>query len=341
MSQPGMQIDPGLASIPGLPLKSSAMARTAGLLLALAAAPWTQAAETQTPHDSHAGPAGMAASDQKGSLGPPTGSPAFAEGEKGMAPSMDHGSMKMQGGSAPPEARDADAYSNGYTRSSGPYALGTGPHMADQKPFAGLLLDRLEWQHADGKSAGDYDAMAWYGTSYDRAVLKGEGEIAQGRLRDARTELLWGHAVSSYWDTQVGLRVDSASEGQNRNWLAFGVQGLAPYWFEVEATAYVGEQGRTALRLSGEYELLLSQRLILQPRIETNLYGKSDNANGIGSGLSDIEAGLRLRYEISRQFAPYVGVSWNSKLGRTADLAEAAGQTRRDTRFVAGVRFWF
>ncbi|MEO5735516.1 MAG: copper resistance protein B [Rubrivivax sp.] len=317
-------------------------AGAAVLAMALAtAAPVALAAEAKAMSDDHAGHIGMTAAEQKDTLGPPKGSPAFPEGQKGMAPPMDPGSMKMQGGSAPPDARDPNAYSNGYTRSSGPYALGYGLKLADQKAFAGLLVDRLEWSRSDGSSAGDYDGMAWYGTSYNRAILKGEGEIAGGKLRDARTELLWGHAVSAYWDTQVGLRVDSASEGPNRNWLAFGVQGLAPYWFELEATAYVGDQGRTALRLSGEYELLLTQKLILQPRIETNLYGKTDVANGIGSGLSDIEAGLRLRYEFSRQFAPYVGVSWSGKFGRTADFAAAAGQDRRDTRFVAGVRFWF
>ncbi len=303
--------------------------------------PGAQAADAQAASGEHAGHGGMAATEQKDELGPPKGSPAYPEKQKAEAPAMDHGSMKMQGGSAPADARDPNAYSNGFTRSSGPYALGNGPQMADQKPFAGLLLDRLEWQRSDGNSSGDYDGMAWYGTSYNRAVIKGEGEIAHGKLQDARTELLWGHAVASYWDTQVGLRIDSASEGPNRNWLAFGVQGLAPYWFELEATAYVGDQGRAALRLSAEYELLLTQKLILQPRIETNLYGKTDVANGVGSGLSDIQTGLRLRYEISRQFAPYVGVSWNAKFGRTADLAKESGQDKRDTRFVAGVRFWF
>ena len=128
---------------------------------------------------------------------------------------------------------------------------------------------------------------------------------------------------------------------QNRTWAAFGIQGLAPYWFELDLTGYVGEEGRTALRLSAEYELLLTQRLVLQPRLEANLYGKSDEARGIGSGLSDAVAGLRLRYEVNRQFAPYVGVEWASKFGQTADLAKAEGNPRSETLWVAGVRFWF
>lgn len=325
----------------GLPTLVSPGQLAALAVALLSAWPAAYAADAQAASGEHAGHGGMAVTEQKDELGPPKGSPAYPEGKKAEAPAMDHGSMQMQGGTAPAGARDPNAYSNGYTRSSGPYAMGYGLKLADQKAFAGLLLDRLEWQRSDGNSSGDYDGMAWYGTSYNRAVLKGEGEIAHGKLQDARTELLWGHAVAAYWDTQVGVRIDSASEGPNRNWLAFGVQGTAPYWFELEATAYVGDQGRTALRLSAEYELLLTQKLILQPRFETNLYGKTDVANGIGSGLSDIEAGVRLRYEFSRQFAPYIGVSWNGKFGRTADLAKESGQDKRDTRFVAGVRFWF
>ncbi|MBE0612733.1 MAG: copper resistance protein B, partial [Burkholderiales bacterium] len=126
-----------------------------------------------------------------------------------------------------------------------------------------------------------------------------------------------------------------------RKWLALGVQGLAPYWFEVDAAAYVGEEGRTALRLGGEYEILLTQKLILQPRVEVNFYGKSDAARDIGSGLSSAAAGLRLRYEINRQLAPYFGVERSNKLGKTADLARAAGELTGETRWVAGVRFWY
>ncbi|MBT8128902.1 MAG: copper resistance protein B, partial [Gammaproteobacteria bacterium] len=127
----------------------------------------------------------------------------------------------------------------------------------------------------------------------------------------------------------------------DRAWLAFGVQGLAPYWFELDAAAYIGEAGRTAFTLEAEYELLLTQKLILQPRIETNWYGKRDAARGLGDGLSDLSAGLRLRYEIRREFAPYLGVEWARKFGETEDFARAAGLDPDETRFVAGLRFWF
>jgi len=256
--------------------------------------------------------------------------PAKNAGVMGTMPGMDHGSM--QGGSAPPEARDPHAYSGGYARG--------GLRLGDEHNFGALLVERLESVNGRDNTATEYDLQAWYGRTYDRAVLKAEGEVDGGRLREARTELLWGHAVATYWDTQLGVRYDSG-EGPDRKWLAFGVQGLAPYWFEIEAAAYLGEDGRSALRLDASYELLLTQRLILQPRIEANAYGKSDPARETGSGLSDLTAGVRLRYEIRREFAPYLGIEWAAKYGATADYARAAGEDAKETRLVAGLRFWF
>lgn len=258
------------------------------------------------------------------------------------APAMDHSNMQMQGGSAPADARDPHAYSGGYGLGVGKYALG-GPRqlrLADEHNFGSVLVDKLERVDGkDGFSTG-YDMQAWFGRDYDRLVLKAEGDVAKGKLEDARTELLWGHAIAPYWDTQLGLRHDSG-HGPNRTWLAFGVQGLAPYWFEVDATAYVGNGGRTALRLKAEYDVLLTQKLILQPSTEWSFYGKADPEKGIGSGLTDASAGVRLRYEFSRQFAPYVGVEWGRKFGSTATMTRTAGERTSDTRWVAGVRMWF
>jgi copper resistance protein B len=147
--------------------------------------------------------------------------------------------------------------------------------------------------------------------------------------------------VAPYWDAQLGLRHDTSEGGQARNWLALGIDGLAPYWFEVGVTAYLGEGGRTALGLSVEQDLLLTQRLVLQPRLEAQAHGRRDAVNGIGKGLSDATVGLRLRYEFSRQFAPYLGLEWAGHFGETADLRRAADEPVRETRAVAGLRFWF
>ncbi len=240
----------------------------------------------------------------------------------------------MQGGSAPADARDPHAYAGG--QDFGPYPL----HLGDTLSFTSLLVENLELAQSNGNTSGNYDLQGWHGRIYDRAVLKSEGEFQNGRLEDARTELLWGHAISSFWDTQLGYRFDNG-EGPDRSWLAFGVQGLAPYWFEMEATGYIGKNGRTALRLDASYELLFTQKLILQPRIEAEVYGKSDSARGIGSGLTDITASLRLRYAIRREFAPYLGVEWTQKFGKTKNLARAAGADASEVQFVAGLRYWF
>ena len=212
--------------------------------------------------------------------------------------------------------------------------------MGDVHNFYGLLVERFEWVHTSNNSSTEYDLQAWYGRDYDRAVLKAEGERDGGEVQDARTELLWGHAVATYWDTQLGVRYDGGTD-PSRRWLAFGVQGLAPYWFEIEATGYIGGAGRTALRFAAEYELLLTQKLILQPRVEANAYGTSDPERQIGNGLSDLVAGVRLRYEIRREFAPYIGVEQTATFGTTADYAREANENTHETRWVAGLRFWF
>ncbi|HRP96233.1 MAG TPA: copper resistance protein B [Rhodocyclaceae bacterium] len=268
-------------------------------------------------------------------------STAAAEGAGADAPTMDHGAMagmqhgSMHGGEAPADARDPHAYAEGADFGAIPR-----PRLSDEHRFGSLLVDRLESVRSRDENGVGYDLQGWYGRDYDRLVVKAEGEAVDGRLQEGRTELLWGHAIASYWDAQLGVRYDSGL-GPDRGWLAFGVQGLAPYWFEVEAFAYVGQSGRTALRFDAEYELLLTQKLILQPRIEANLYGRRDEALGIGSGLSEVAAGLRLRYEFTRQFGPYVGFEWAGKFGETADLARVEGERTKTPRVVAGVRMWF
>ncbi len=202
--------------------------------------------------------------------------------------------------------------------------------MDDTHRFGKVMLDQLEWRDAQEGAAAAWDAQAWYGGDYNKLWLKTEGERVEGLTLDASAEMLLDHVVARWWDAQAGLRQDFG-KGPARTWLALGLQGLAPYWLDVEAAFYVGDAGRTAARLKADYDLLLTQRLILQPYAEVNLYGKSDPAREIGSGLSDLELTLRLRYEVRRELAPYIGIGWFKRFGRTAELARAAarGMTKR------------
>ena len=276
-------------------------------------------------------------------------SPAWTQEAATPVPAMEkmnHGTvfgmegMDMNHGAMPDEApssglRDPHAYADGYDFSQFPMR-----HEGGDIKLGLLRFDRLEAVRADNSTSAAYDLQAWYGGNFDRAVLKAEGDVDNGKLQEGRTEVLWGHAVSPFWDTQLGLRYDNGLP-PDRGWLAFGIQGLAPYWFEVNATSYVGDEGRAALHLVGEYDLLLTQRLILQPRLEADFYGKHDAERALGSGLSDLTAGIRLRYEIRREFAPYIGVEWAGKYGGTAGYTRAAGQATDDTKVVTGLRFWF
>lgn len=217
--------------------------------------------------------------------------------------------------------------------------MAAGMQMEDTSAAGQVLLEQLEWRQTAQGSAAFWDTQAWYGGDYDKAWLKLEGERVRGATEDARVELLWDHAASRWWNLQVGAREDVG--GAPRTWAAVGVQGLAPYRFNVETTLYAGEAGRTAARAKLDHDLLLTQRLVLQPKLELNLYGKSDPARRIGSGVSDLDLGIRLRYEIRRELAPYLGVAWRRRFGSTADQARASGVNPDDVQLVAGMRAWF
>ncbi|WP_423203925.1 copper resistance protein B [Pseudomonas kribbensis] len=203
-----------------------------------------------------------------------------------------------------------------------------------------FLADKLEWQNGDDASTLAWDLSGWIGGDIDRLWLRSEGERSNGKTEDAEIQALWGHAISPWWDVVSGVRQDF-KPGAPQTWAAFGLQGMALYNFEAEATAFLGENGQSAVRLEGDYDILLTNRLILQPTAELNVYGKNDPQRGIGSGLSNIEAGLRLRYEIRREFAPYIGVTWSRTYGNTADYAREEGEDRSEARLVLGVRMWF
>jgi len=262
--------------------------------------------------------------------------PAAAQsGHSGMGSmgKMDMG--PMQGGSPPPDARDPDAYAEGTTKHTMP-----GLHLSDDENFGKIVFNKLEGVRGRDERGQSLEAEAWYGGDLNKLWLKASAERKDGSLEQARTEVLWDRNFATFWSSQLGVRHDTGG-GPSRNWLALGVQGLAPYWFETEATAYVGKGGSLAARLDLKYELLLTQQLILQPNFEANFYSRSDRERGIGSGLSDAEFGLRLRYEIQRQFAPYIGISWQRKFGSAADMARAAGKEVSERALVAGVRVWF
>ena len=213
------------------------------------------------------------------------------------------------------------------------HAHGTGIHSKIQ-------FNRLEAWDADPGSGQAWEGRAWFGGDLRRLWLRSEGERIGGSTHGADLEVLYGQATGPWWDLLAGLRHDF-SPGPSRTWAAIGVQGLAPYKFEVSATAYVGSGGHTAFNAEVEYELLFTSRLILQPLLEVELHGRDDPQRGIGSGLSTMEAGLRLRYEVTRQFAPYLGLVHERSFGGTADLRRLHDEPVRDTRWVAGLRVWF
>lgn len=253
----------------------------------------------------------------------------------------DHAATAIDGNALPPNDHVAPPPPQTVPHLMSPTQMADLMQMDDAGTRGMLLIDRLE---RSASTSGDYasawEAEGWWGSDINRLWLKTEGERGSDGTQHGRLEALWGHAWTSFWDVQLGVRQDFG-QGPNRQWAAFGVEGLAPYWFETQATFYVGEQGRTAARFEASYELRFTQRLILQPKLELNLYGKDDPQRGISTGLSDVEAGVRLRYEFSRQFAPYVGVNWTRRFGSFDDVPGAVDLHARETTWVAGVRFWF
>ena len=203
-----------------------------------------------------------------------------------------------------------------------------------------VLFDQLEWQAVETGSGLHWDTKGWVGRDRDRLWFRTEGEAEDGGLGNGEVHLFYGRVFARWWDVVVGVRQD-IRPGPAQTWAAFGVQGLAPYGFEVEATAYISDSGQTAARLEAEYELLLTNRLVLQPLVEVNVYGTSNAERGIGAGLGSTDAELRVRYEFRREFAPYVGLAWRRRFGQTADFTPAAGATAAGLRFVAGLRLWF
>jgi copper resistance protein B len=208
--------------------------------------------------------------------------------------------------------------------------------------FAHLLFNQLEGRTNGPDNELRWDVEAWIGTDMNKLWFKSEGFVENGKASDGITEALYDRPLPflRYFDAQVGVRYDLDSN-PGLLWGAIGIEGLAPNFFEFEPTFYFSDRGRVAGRVNGSYDLLITNRLILQPQFELNFYNKSDPSREIGSGLSELDTGLRLRYEISRKFAPYIGVAYAGKFGETADLTRAEDGIVNDVRFVFGIRVWY
>ncbi|WP_156839116.1 copper resistance protein B [Novosphingobium aquimarinum] len=204
-----------------------------------------------------------------------------------------------------------------------------------------VMFNLAEYQVREGRDGYRWDGEAWFGGDINRLTLKSEGE---GAFRDgveaAEIQALYSRAIGPYFNLQAGVRYDF-KPNPSRAYAVLGFEGLAPYWFEVEGAAFLSDKGDLLGRVEGYYDQRLTQRLVLQPRVELNFAAQDVPENRIGAGLSSAELGLRLRYEITRQFAPYVGVSYDAKSGQTARYARDDGEDPTTTSFVAGVRIWF
>jgi copper resistance protein B len=219
---------------------------------------------------------------------------------------------------------------------------GFGPAMMDNQVFAHGVLDQFEGRTSGSNSQLRWDGEGWIGTDTNRLWLKSEGFSDNATVSDGDHEALYDRPIPRmrYFDAQLGVRADLDS-GPARAWAALGIEGLAPYFFEFAPTLYVRDRGNVAGRLTSSYDLLLSQRWIVQPEAELNLYSKDDPGRRIGSGLSDLDAGVRLRYEVRRKLGPYIGFAYTRTYGNTANYARQARESTSDPRFVFGLRLWY
>ena len=216
------------------------------------------------------------------------------------------------------------------------------PPMMDGKVYVHALFDQFEGRTNGSDSEFRWDGEAWAGTDMSKLWLKSEGFVNNGEMTDGDHEALYDRPIPRmrYFDAQAGVRADLDS-GPKRVWGAIGIEGLAPHFFEFEPTFYFRDGGHLAARVQGSYDLMLTQRLIAQPELEMNFYTKQDPAREIGTGLSDIDTGIRLRYEFTRKFAPYVGFAYDGTYGSTATFARQAKESVANPRFVFGIRLWY
>lgn len=243
--------------------------------------------------------------------------------------------MNMQKTSTVESDRDPFEHADGYE-----YRGMAGWEETDEMSISKFIVDQLEYRQGDQEDLQRWDMQAWQGTDYERIWLKFEGDrsVTSGE-HEIELQTLYSQAIAAFWDLQYGVRIDQISDADNRYFAVLGMQGLAPYWFEMEPAIFIDNNGNVSARLVASYDLLLTQRLIFQPRVEANLSANTVSEYGIGQGLNDLQFDMRLRYEFSREFAPYVGVAWQKKYGETADFVSP--NAIQDTQLVMGVRLWF
>lgn len=236
----------------------------------------------------------------------------------------------------------AQSSANGSKGQNGSTVPGWGSPVKDNHIFVHMLLDQLEDRTNGPGNALRWDAEGWVGTDMNRLWLKTEGSLNNSTVSDGDLEALYDRPIPRlrYFDAQAGIREDLDS-GPRRTWGAVGIEGLAPYFFEFAPTFYFRSGGHLAGRVMGSYDLLITQRLIVQPELEMNFYSKRDPQRRTGSGLSDLDTGVRLRYEISRKFAPYIGFAYTRKFGDTATFSRQVREAVTDPRLVFGFRAWY
>lgn len=213
---------------------------------------------------------------------------------------------------------------------------------AEESPlFYFFQAEEFEYRLTDGEHSFNWDAQGWVGGDDNKFWVKTEGEVLfEDGVEEAEIQALYSRRISDFFDAQVGVRYDFDPDPE-RAFGVFGVQGLAPHFFEIDAAGFVSEDGDVSARVEAEYDVLITQQLVLQPSLELNFAAQEVEALGIGSGVNDVELGLRLRYEVEREFAPYVGMNWRRDIGRTADFTRNEGESVDDLSFVTGIRFWF
>ncbi|WP_297514460.1 copper resistance protein B [uncultured Caulobacter sp.] len=287
------------------------------------AMPATQAAPAASvPHAGHDMSSMSAAAGADGAQSQAEGAPPLPDHETAApAPPTDHLADKVYDPAAMDRARAVLRSEHGGAQASQ------------------VMANLLEYRARSGGDGYHWDGEAWFGGDLNRLVLKSEGEGDRHGVEDAEIQALYSRAVGLYTDLQVGVRQDL--EPKSRTYATVGFETLLPYWIEAGGALFVSTKGDVLGRVEGSIDWRLTQRLILQPRAELNFAAQDIPDTATGSGLSDGELGLRLRYEIRREFAPYVGVSWGRRFGQSADYSRARGQDVSDTSFVVGLRAWF